>query len=185
MRKALISVLMISLLLLGGCGEREARLQNDFAAFRDALIAAGGVGFRAELTADYGETVSTYLLAVSYDGQETAVEIMEPALLSGVRAVAKWGEAAMEYDGVMLGAGPLDEDGLTPVSALPAILSAMAGGHEELLWWDGDTAAARLYVGESSACTVWLDKGLVPVRAELSSGGRTVISCAITDWTIT
>ena len=79
----------------------------------------------------------------------------------------------------------LDEDGDTPVSAVPVMLEAMAGGHVELLWWDGDHIAARIYTGESSRCTVWLDAGsLTPVHAEIAADGRTVISCELTDWTM-
>lgn len=185
MRKTILSVLMIPLLLLAGCGEREARLEKSFSAFRENVMAAE-ITVRAALTADYGETVESYVLDASYDGKQTDVQVIEPALISGVRATARWGETEVEYGGVLLGAGSLDEDGLTPVSAMPAIFAAMAGGYVELLWWDGEMIAARMYVGEDSRCTVWLTAdSLTPVHAEIASEGRTVISCDLTDWSIT
>lgn len=183
MRKGLTSVLMIPLLLLAGCGEREARMEHSFTAFRDALIDTAGVTAHASLTADTGGAVADYELEIAYDGQETAVTVTEPALIAGVTAKAKWGESTIAYDGVMLGAGALDENGLTPVSAVPAMLEAMAGGYKELLWWDGELVAARLYVSETSRCTVWLDPDTsVPQYAEISSDGKRVISCTFTDW---
>ncbi len=186
MRKGLTSVLMIPLLLLAGCGEREARMEHSFTTFRDALIDTAGVTAHASLTADAGDTVADYELEVAYDGQETVVTITEPALIAGVTARGKWGESTLSYDGVILGAGALDEDGLTPVSAIPRMLEAMAGGYKELLWWDGELVAARLYVSETSRCTVWLDpETCVPQYAEISSDGKRVISCTFTDWELT
>ena len=102
-----------------------------------------------------------------------------------MHVTARWGETELSYGGVVIGAGPLNEDGLTPVSAVPVILQAMAGGHVELLWRDGDDLAARLYAGENSRCTVWLDGDLTPTHAEIASNGRTVISCGISEWTVT
>lgn len=187
MRKMrLAAVLMIPLLLLPGCGEREARLENGFSAFRESLLAARRVTARAELTADYGGAVEEYVLDVDWDGQETALTVSMPEQIAGVRARAKWGETTLEYGDVILGAGALDEDGLTPVSAVPAVLEAMAGGYVELLWWDGDYIAARLYVTDASRCTVWLEETtLTPVSAEIAAEGRRVITCSFTDWAVT
>lgn len=185
MRKGLISVLTISLLLLGGCGERKAQMEEDFAAFRRTVAEAEHIGAQAELTADYGETAQDYTLSLSGDGNRVEVEIIEPELLAGVKATAERGEAALSYDGVMLGAGALDEEGLTPVSALPVILDAMADGYVELLWTEGGYLTARLYAGEDSVCTLWLNaETLVPSAAEIASDGCTVIVCRFTDWAI-
>ena len=183
MRKTIFSVLMIPLLILAGCGEREAKLESSFSEFRERVASASVVTVRAELTADYGETTERYVLDASYDGKQTDMVVVEPALVAGVRATARWGETAVEYGGVILGAGALDGDGLTPVSAMPAVFAAMAGGFTELLWWDGDIIAARMYVGEDSRCTVWLEADTVtPVHAEIASGGKTVISCELSNW---
>ena len=181
-----VAALMIPLLLLGGCGEREARRENSFAEFRASVNGASFVTVRAALTADSGESVEEYVLNASYDGNETTVEIVEPALIAGVKASARWGETEIEYGGVLLGAGALDEEGLTPVAAMPAIFAAMTGGYVELLWWDGDLLAARIYAGEDARCTVWLEaESLTPVHAEIAADGRTVISCELADWHIT
>lgn len=185
MRKEIISVLMIPLLLLGGCGEREAKLETGFDSFRQAVTVAERISAGVELTADYGGTAAEYTLRVEYDGQETVMEILEPELIAGVKATAKWGETSISYESVLLAAGELDEEGLTPMSALPVILKAMASGYKELLWWEDDYITARLYAGETSVCTLWLDGDtLSPVAAEISSDGRRVISCRFTDWEI-
>lgn len=183
MRKGLISVLMIPLLLFTGCGEREAEMEKSFTTLREGLIHAENLTAQVSVRTDTGETIGAYEMNLSYDGQETVVEITEPALIAGVTARTKWGESTITYDGVMLGAGALNEDGLTPGSAVPAMLEAMAGGYKELLWWDGDLVAARLYVSETSRCTVWLDpETATPQYAEISSDGRCVITCSFAQW---
>ena len=185
MRKGIVSALMITLLLLPGCGEREARLEKGFDALRQAVTVAENIRFQGSLTADYGETVADYTMAVSYDGQETVVEVLAPELIAGVQASAKRGETAISYQGVQLGAGPLDEEGLTPMSAIPVMIDAMASSYVELLWWDGDYIASRLYVGENSVLTLWLDKETyTPVAGEIASEGRTVITMRIDGWEI-
>ncbi len=183
MRKALVSVLMIPLLLLAGCGEREAKLEKTFSDFRSSLNDAGSVAFRASLTVDTGGAAADYTLDASYDGVTTRVTVAEPSLLAGVTATARRGEASVEYGGVVVGAGALCGDGLTPVSAVPALMEALAGGYCELMWWDGDLPAARYYAGEDTVVTVWLDDG-APVCAEFSSDGQTIVVCRVSGWTV-
>ena len=137
------------------------------------------------MTADWGESRAEYTLAVTYDGQETVQQLRSPDLLAGIRARSLRGQTSVEYDGAILGAGPLDEEGLSPMSAVPVILDALASGYVELLWRDGEDLAARLYVGERSVATVWLDgQSLALTAAEIACDGTTVISCRVTGWEI-
>lgn len=185
MRKTIVSALMMTLLLLHGCGEREARLEKSFEALRTAVTQAQSISFTAELTADWGDTAADYTLDVTYDGQQTVQQIRAPALLAGIKATALRGQTAVDYDGVILGAGPLDGEGLTPMSAVPVVLDALASAYVELLWWDADAVAARLYVGENAVATVWLEADtLALTAAEIATEGRTVMTCRITDWQI-
>lgn len=185
MRKGIVSALMITLLLLPGCGEREQRLQDGFDELRAAVTAAEHITFQAELTADYGAVTEDYTLKAAYDGQQTQIEVLAPELIAGIKATALRGETTVSYEGVELGAGPLDEEGLTAMSALPVMLDAMASAYVELLWWEDNFITARLYVGEQSVLTLWLDSWThAPVAAEVATDGRTVIRCTISDWQI-
>ena len=185
MRRAIASALMMTLLLLPGCGEREVRLEKSFDAVRQAVTAAQSISFQAELTADWGDNAADYGLSVAYDGQQTVQELRSPALLAGIRARSLRGQTSVEYDGAVLGAGPLDGEGLSPMSAVPVIIDALASAYVELLWWEGEDMAARLYVGEQSVATVWLDgQSLALTGAEIACDGKTVITCRVTDWQI-
>ena len=185
MRKAIACALMMTLLLLPGCGGREARLEEQFDALRGAVTAAESIRFQAAVTADRGESVAEYTMNAAYDGQQTSIELITPELLKGVKATALRGETSVSYDGVMLGAGPLDGEGLTPVSAIPVMLDAMANAYVELVWQEDDDLAARLYVGENSVLTLWVDgTSLAPTAAEIAADGRTVVTVRIEGWEI-
>ena len=183
MRRAIASALMMILLLLPGCGTREARLEEGFDALRKAVTAAQSIAFQAAVTADYGGTVAEYTMNAAYDGQQTTVELITPEILAGVKATALRGQTSVGYAGVILGAGPLDGEGLTPVSAIPVMLDALANAYVELRWWDGGDMAARFYVGENSVLTLWMDGvSLAPKAAEIAAGGRTVTTIRIENW---
>lgn len=185
MRKRMISALMIPLLLLIGCGERAAAPEDAFASFREQLNAAGSVSAEAELTVSRGGTVSAYTLAVEADAAGTKITVTEPGLIAGVTAFVGPEGTDVSYDGVMLGAGPVDEEGTSPVSALPVILRSARSGYAELYWRDGSYLAARYYVGETTACTIWLEpQSMAPVSAEIAQDGKTVISCRFTKWSM-
>ena len=71
------------------------------------------------------------------------------------------------------------------MSAMPMMLDTLANGYVELLWWEDERIAARLFVGETSALTVWLDgESLTPQAAEFAREGKTLITCRITGWEI-
>lgn len=185
MRKAIVSALMIALLLLPGCGEREKELEESFEALRGAVTRAESISFQTEMTAERGDTEEQYTLAVAYDGRQTQVEILAPELIAGIRASAGQGQTELRYDGAVLGVGPLDQEGTTPMSAMPVMLDAIASAYVELLWWEEDTLAARLFVGQSGVLTLWVDsQTLTPLAAEIAQEGRTLITCHITDWQI-
>ena len=97
MRRAIASALMMTLLFLPGCGEREVRLEESFDALRQAVTAAQSIRFEAELTADWGGSVAEYALTVAYDGQETVQQIRAPELLSGVKARSLRGQTWVDY----------------------------------------------------------------------------------------
>ena len=185
MRKFLVSVLMITLLLLPGCGERERRLETGFETFRETVTLAESITAKVDIATSSGLTAADYTMALFYDGQRTEVTVLVPEILAGITASVEKGKTEISYEGLRLGAGPVDKDGLTPASALPAILEAMQSGYIELLWWEEEYIAARLHIGETSVLTLWLEEHtLTPVSAEISSGGLAVLKCQFEEWAV-
>lgn len=180
MRKRLFSALMISLLLLAGCGRRQAKLEKEMADFRESVRTAENAAFELALHCADGETVADYTLRVERGDGRCLVTVLQPQLLAGVTAEVDATGTELGCEGVSLGVGTIA--GLTPVTAGPAMLRAMSYGYEELLWREDDRAVARLWLDDGAVMTLWLDKDSVPECAELAQDGVTVMSAAFSGW---
>lgn len=179
-RTTKLFALMISLVLLVSCGNSNA-VEGKFTEFRESLASAP-VSFTAEVTASSGSEVKSYTLAYTEDGGIGSITVLMPELIAGVTAKVSTqdGAASMEFDGVILQMGKLADDGLTPISALPALVTAMRAGHVSRLWTEkrdgADALAADIAVSDVSTATVWLDYGtLSPVYAEIRAGEKVVV----------
>jgi len=178
-RRTLLFVLMISLLCISGCAGDESG--ERYASFREETAAAV-VTATAEVRADYGETVYDFTLRCTGGGGEYAVEVLAPESIAGIRAYLTGDNSRLEFEDIILDTGDLTADGLTPVSALPTVLSAVAEGHVERLWEADGYLAAEIYLSETDTLTLWLNGENRPAAAEIASGGTMVFSCRFTQW---
>ena len=106
----------------------------------------------------------------------------EPEIIAGISARIAGGGTALEYDGMILDTGELDAYGLTPMSALPVLVSAMESGHLESFRKEDGLLVLELVPEEHLAVTVWFDEEMRPLKAELVSEGRLRVACAIENW---
>ncbi len=180
MRRSTLSALMMTLLLLTGCGRRQARLEGDFTQFRESLRAAEHIACELTLHCDDGGTVTDYTLRVEQEAARCRVTVEQPSLIAGVTATVGASGTELGCEGVSLGVGTIA--GLSPVTAPPAMLKAMRYGYEELLWREDDYLAARLWLDDGAVMTLWLDPDGTPVCAEISEDGSTVMSAAFSAW---
>lgn len=126
--------LMMSLLLLAGCaagGGQEKQTGEELALARQkefaGMTACTG---RFALTADYGERAFECVVEATYD-QVTGgmLTIVEPELVKGVTARFSAGETALMYNGFSLETGPLTDEGIAPMEALPTLWRQIAQGY--------------------------------------------------------
>ena len=166
-------------LLLTACAGGSA--QNEFEAFSAELSARSELVFTAELTAIYEDKNVDFTLAYEKSGDDCVVTVLEPKMVQGIRARISGGGTAVEYEGIMLDTGRLDDYGLSPMTALPMLVEAMCSAHADSFWEDGGLNAVKLLPSDTLSAVVWFDGG-VPVSAELISEGRVTVSCVIKDW---
>ena len=191
MRKCLICVLMTTL-LLAGCGPAGVSEAEELAlTIRGEYLAMESCAARAAVTADYGQRVYQYEMAVSVNGPETVLALSAPETVAGLTARLTGEENLLEYDGVAVETGPLDDNGLTPVSSVPALLEAVRSGYitacaleEEgtLLRVDcGDPAGSP---GTGAETALWFDAATHALtRGEISTDGFRVILCEFSEFT--
>ena len=186
-------ILLLALLCACGGGNED----NDLVlSLREDFQNMDAWSGEMALTADYGQRVYDYSVSFTGDREEgTTLTITAPEEAEGITAVAKEGQTWLDYDGVRLETGPLDPQGLSPMDALPALLTELETGTvaEVGTETDGDLSLLRLTLrdpevtpGTGRETVFWFDKAQKTLlRAELRNDGATVVSCVFSSFTMT
>ena len=194
-RSSVVCVLMITLLLTacGGAGEEHGPMEQAL-AIRGEYLAGQDCTARLDVTADYGQRVYTYTVDVTVSDGRTTLQVVAPEEVAGVTAHLDGAQGSIEYDGTMLETGELSADGLTPLSAVPALLESarsdfIGGCTREML---GERTALRVQCHDPAAqpgtgreTTLWFDADShVLLRGEISQDGRRVITCEFAEFVL-
>lgn len=181
MKKLCLSLTLCLCLLMSGCGGREfAKARDDMA---QRLAEAECLSFTANLRAEYEQKTARFTLSYYEDADGGKVTVLAPQLIAGVTARIQPGSTSLEYDGVCLGTGELDDFGLSPMSALPMLVQALKDGGMNSGWTESGSTVLELQSTDELRCTVWFDAAtMVPRQAELSSDGRVKVFAEISDW---
>ena len=127
MRNKKIYALMITLSLLSGCGQSNSAEQLAL-DIRSSYLACDTFSAHACLTADYGQRVYSYEMDVQVLDDATTLTLTQPDYAAGITASIEDGKSSLIYQDVSVETGALDPDGLTPVSAVPALLETVRSG---------------------------------------------------------
>ena len=194
MRKALSCVLMITL-LLSGCraGSAGETPEEAALALREAYQAMAGWSAGVDISVCYSEAVFDFSLDAQWSREgETVLTVTAPELVAGITARVAPGETVLEYDGAGLSLGLLDGSGLTPVSAVTAIMAqieqvymakcAWAGENGELLQISFQDPEREPNTGTQFLLT--FDRASQALlSAEVSTAGETVLTAQIKNFT--
>lgn len=176
MRRALWMVLL-PLLLLAGCANGA---EIGFERFRERMPDA--VHVTAELRCEYDEHSLAFTLRCDESEEGCTVSVLEPQEIAGVSVKLGEGLSRLSFDGITLDCGDLDDFGLSPVTALPALLRALREGHAESYWTEGGSTLCDLTLDDHVSAQVTLSETLSPTAAELRSDGRVRVFLSIIDW---
>ncbi|MBQ8217631.1 MAG: hypothetical protein IJZ91_06700 [Oscillospiraceae bacterium] len=182
MKRLYLPVLLILSLMLTGCGQNAAR--GKFLDFTEELGEKETLSFTADMRCEYEDKTVSFTLSYSADSEGSTVTVVAPELIRGIRAHAKGGETALEYEDLVLDTGPLDSYGLTPMSALPVLVEAIKSGYVDSVWEEKGEYAALIVPSDNMNVQLNIDKyTMCPVYAELVSDGRVTAFIHIRDWT--
>lgn len=193
MRKVFsLFALMMLLLPLGSCfwgGEGQKALDAAL-TIRGEYLAMSDFSTQVQLRADYGQRVYDYTLDVSSTKDEMVLTVAAPELIAGVTARLKAEQSFLEYDDVCIETGPLNSDGLTPISAVPAILEAVRGAYITSCCFD-DGGILQVYYGDPDSppgtgteYVLWFQPETSNLtRGEISVDGRRCIECTFSPFT--
>lgn len=195
MRRIISCVLMMTLLLTG-CGTRKEDSPENLAALiRAEYLSMSGCSSTVNLSADYGEQVFDFTVNASWQrGGDTVLTVTAPDLIAGITARIRDGETLLEYDGAGLSLGMLDLSGLTPVSAIPALMECITSGYMARCSWSGEGEGRELVVlcrdpnaapQKGTEFTLYFDPATHALkRAEVSVNGVQCLTAQFTDFTM-
>ena len=179
MKRLCLPFVLALCLLLSGCG---SGVKKQYEQFSSALVQRDSLSFTARLRAEYEDKTAEFTLKYARDESGQTVTVAEPEIIAGISARIAGDGTALEYDGMILDTGELDAYGLTPMSALPVLVSAMESGHLESFRKEDGLLVLELVPEEHLAVTVWFDEEMRPLKAELVSEGQLRVACAIENW---
>ena len=191
MRKLLFCVPMMILLLSACTGGAEGNEAEELALqIRGEYLAMSSCAGQAAITPDCGQRVYQYELAVAVDGEETTLTLSAPDTVAGITARVTGQDGQLEYDGLSVETGPLDPEGLSPVSAVPALLEGARSGYIVSCALEEDGALLRMDCGDpegtpgtGSEVSLWFDASTHALsRGEISVDGFRAILCEFTDF---
>lgn len=191
MRKLLFCVPMMILLLSACTGGAEGNEAEELALqIRGEYLAMSSCAGQAAITADYGQRVYQYELAVAVDGEETTLTLSAPDTVAGITARVTGQDGQLEYDGLSVETGPLDPEGLSPVSAVPALLEGARSGYIVSCALEEDGAPAPYGLWGPGGNSGHRKRGIPVVdtsthalsRGEISVDGFRAILCEFTDF---
>lgn len=194
MRKLFCCVLTISLLLTacGGGGGNEG--EELALKLRGEYLAAGHITGTAAITADYGQRVYRCEAEFDWNEEECVLRLTAPERIAGITArLSKTSGGLLEYDGAVLETGPLTQDGLTPLEAVPTLLRTLREDYLDscVLEQREQGAVLRLLCrqpelerGTGIETTLWLDaESGALLRGEISRDGFCVLQCEFSTFT--
>ena len=193
MRKLLFCVPMM-ILLLAACGGGSAGGSEEETlalAIRGEYLEMTSCAATAEITADYGQRVYQYTMSVEASEEETALVITAPETVAGITARLKDKDSLLEYDGIAEETGPMDQQGLTPESAVPALLEETRSGYMRACTLEEDGTLLRMDCGDPEGepgkgveTTLWFDADTHALaRGEIRVDGFRAILCEFTQFT--
>ncbi len=178
--KRLYPILLCFCLMLTGCQRRD--IEAEFSALSQRLMEAQALCFTANIRAEYEDKTARFTLSYEEDGDGACITVIAPELIKGVKARVAPGGTQLQYDTVVLDTGALDNFGLSPLSSLPLFVSSLKNAHLDSFWEEDGMSVLQLEPEDERRCTVWLDAGMTPLRAELVSGERVAVYIEISDW---
>ena len=190
MRKLLCCVPMM-MLLLAGCSPAGVSEAEELAlAIRGEYLEMTSGTAQLTVTADYGRRVYRYEMTALWEGEETELTLTAPETVAGVVARSDGEDSQLEYSGVAVETGPLDSEGLTPVSAVPALLEAARSGYMRACGFQED-GALRVDLGDPEGSpgtgremALWFDPAThALLRGEIRVDGFRAILCEFSSFT--
>ena len=183
MRVLSVAVSFSLLICLTACSGVSG--EDRMAGIRQSFSDAAAVSFAADVRADYGDRVMDFGLDFTGLPDDGVITVTSPALIAGAQVKLGDGGTALSYSGAEVYTGEILPDGLSPVDAVPVMVSAWREGliteTAKERWGDTDCLAVIFRVDDDVDLRTWFDVEGLPLHAEFTFDGCTVITADFYD----
>lgn len=177
---------LLALVLLTGCGSRDAELERAM-ALRSKLLTSD-VSFDAEITADYGDEIHTFSVFCEGDNQgNLGFRVTAPETIADITGRIESGKGKLTFQDTALAFPLMAEDQLSPVSAPWILYTTLRGGYLTAAGMEDDLLRLTIddsYEEDALTVDIWLDETDTPVRAEILYDGRRILTLEIKNFQI-
>lgn len=169
-----------------GCAREDSGLQKAL-DLRSLLLSRGQYGFSVDVTCDYGESVFAFSADCITQEDGVRIRLTQPETLSGIEAFCGREDVGILFDDTLVSLGKLADGNLAPLQAPYLFRKALESEYISCTGRDADALRVTYLLGyddEELQLDVWLDeKNNLPLRAEITYEGRSVLRALITDFT--
>lgn len=181
-----LSVLLVLLLILGGCSGKQEELERAMAL--RAKLLASTCSFDAKVTADYGDKLYVFGMTCQGDTRgNVTFTVTAPESIAGIAGVIAENSGKLTFDDTALAFPLMADDQLTPVSAPWILIRTLRGGYltaanmeEELLHLTVDDS----YEEDALQLDIWLNGQNQPVQADILYDGRRILTIEVSNFTL-
>ena len=179
---------LVVVFFLFGCGGENTEMSRGL-AFREKLLQADGCSFDAEITADFGDKIYTFVLNCqgNKDGS-LSFAVQKPDTISGISGILSAEGGKITFDEDRAVAFPMLAEGeITPVSAPWVLYNTLRCGYIQACGVEGELLRLTIhdsYEEETMQVDVWLNDQNLPVSAEILWQGRRIVSIRVLNFQV-
>lgn len=181
-----ILLLPVLMLALAGCsagnGEMEAALE-----LRGRCLGAQSICFRAQIAADYIDSVEEFALDCTVDSDgAVSFSVSSPEDISGITGQVRDRQGALTFDDEILAFPLMADERLSPIAAPWLMIKALRSGYISACVQEGEKLHITVddsYADDALTLEIWAAEGSVEA-AEIAWKGRRSLSMEIEDFTI-
>lgn len=168
-------------LCLTGCAKADS--MDRALAMRSRFQESGGCAFRAEITADYGQIIHTFVLDCRIDPLGSmAFTVVSPESISGITGEISAEGGKLTFDDKILAFETLAQGQINPVSAPWVIMRSLTAGYLTAAGEEGELLRLSIndsYEQDALHTDIWLEKNDLPVYGEILWEGRRILSVKV------
>lgn len=182
----IVCCLLLVITALSGCSGENAPL-TDAMDFRERLLSSNGCRFSAEITADYGDSLTQFTMECEADAAgELEFEISQPETIAGIRGSISDQGGSIRFEDQSLYFPLLTDDLLTPASSPWIFIKTLRSGYITSACMEKMMLHVTVdddYTEDALTLDIWLEEDH-PIRAEILHDGKRILTIAVENFVL-